>query len=759
MSLQFVAVGANRIANASDYCDKSNLIAYGAGRAIALWTPGGSLHSTSKGHEKQVSAVKFASDSILLSGGEDGLLKIWEVSGRKLKCLQTYGVGSSVTCVTVAGSTVISGHMDGNVILWELKNDKLIEKDKFKVGPRFYPMCTALCAITDDTTLLAVGGTANTIFMFTVSDSKLELRTTLEGHENWLKSLQFRKNDTDGELMLASGSLDRYIRIWKIHNDRSMVENAEKDESDILDAGEDEELQNKIYPIHGSYSITFEALLMGHDDWVVKLQWHPTELQLISSSADSSAMCWKPDPSSGVWICSARLGDVSVKGSSTATGSSGGFWSLIIANGGRTIATSSRTGSWRLWNFDEASEQWESQVGISGHVKESTDCSWQDAGEYLLTTSLDQTTRLWAQELETGVYHEMARPQIHGYDMVAVQSLDSRSFVSAGDEKTVRVFEEPKGVANMLARLSGAKAQQEGEVLPGSASVPALGLSNKEQTASEDAEGTGEDQEERVINAGHNLSFNHLTTTELLDMLQDPPKEDHLQRHTLFPELEKLYGHGYEISSIALTHDKKVLATCCKANNETHAVIRLYDTATWHQIEPVCEKSHSLTITRLSFSPDDNYLLSVSRDRKCTLWKRGDDLKHYSKVFENPKAHSRIIWDGAWIDNTRFATAARDKTVKIWSVQNPETPVAQLSFPLPVTAIDSAVCNDSISIIAGLENGDLYICQYVDNTFTVRQQIPVDDTPDKRVTRISCFSPQAKIAVTSEDASLRIYQL
>lgn len=51
-----------------------------------------------------------------------------------------------------------------------------------------------------------------------------------------------------------------------------------------------------------------------------------------------------------------------------------------------------------------------------------------------------------------------------------------------------------------------------------------------------------------------------------------PPVEEYLQRYTLFPELEKLYGHGYEISCCATSPDGKLIASACRSNNAKHAV-------------------------------------------------------------------------------------------------------------------------------------------------------------------------------------------
>lgn len=65
------------------------------------------------------------------------------------------------------------------------------------------------------------------------------------------------------------------------------------------------------------------------------------------------------------------------------------------------------------------------------------------------------------------------------------------------------------------------------------------------------------------------------------------------------------------------------MASACKATAAEHAVIRVYDTAKWQLVGRPLE-GHSLTVTRIAFSPDDKYILSVSRDRTWRLFENLD---------------------------------------------------------------------------------------------------------------------------------------
>lgn len=58
--------------------------------------------------------------------------------------------------------------------------------------------------------------------------------------------------------------------------------------------------------------------------------------------------------------------------------------------------------------------------------------------------------------------------------------------------------------------------------------------------------------------------------------LETPPQEETLMQNTLWPEMQKLYGHGYEIFALAATADGSVLASTCKASNAEHAQIILW---------------------------------------------------------------------------------------------------------------------------------------------------------------------------------------
>jgi elongator complex protein 2 len=520
-------------------------------------------------------------------------------------------------------------------------------------------------------------------------------------------------DDPNSDLLLSSASQDKYIRLWRIHQGKELPAAAASADPSLGAFLPGKSLSNKAHRFRArglDFSATFEALLLGHEDWIYSTRWRTggKTLQLLSASADNSLAIWEPDTTTGVWITVTRLGEISSeKGSTTATGSTGGFWTGLWSSSGSTVVCLGRTGSWRVWNLDSQQDRWVQIVGISGHTQPITGISWSKEGDYLLSTSSDQTTRLHAKwkRGESASWHEMARPQIHGYDLNCIDSLGSSQFVSGADEKLLRVFNEPRAVANLLSKLCGFKGFHI-EAMPDAANMPVLGLSNKAIEAIEDdEEPNGNYNDREAINPA---SIVHKSTLNL----DHPPFEEHLSRHTLWPETEKLYGHGYEISALAASHDGLVVATACKASSIDHAVIRLFDTKNWHEIKPPLT-AHSLTVARLRFSADDQHLLSVGRDRQWAVFQR-DALQKttYTLVDSNPKGHTRMVLDAAWAPTSVpiFATAGRDKQVKIWAKDQESGFVHKTSIPdeSPVTAIDffnAVLGNDQTYLAVGTERG------------------------------------------------------
>nr|XP_006823801.1 PREDICTED: elongator complex protein 2-like [Saccoglossus kowalevskii] len=201
-------------------------------------------------------------------------------------------------------------------------------------------------------------------------------------------------------------------------------------------------------------------------------------------------------------------------------------------------------------------------------------------------------------------WHEIARPQVHGYDMQCIAMMSRYRMVSGADEKVVRIFSAPKNFIDNFGKICEAD-----ESVPEGASVPALGLSNK---AIYDGDLVQPVNEIHPNEQYPELYFHSLNMTE-------PPTEEHLLQNSLWPEIQKLYGHGYEIFSIAAHPHGHVLASACKAAKPEHAAIILWDARTWRQM--VSLMAHSLTVTQLAFSHNGKYLLAVSRDRTWSLFR------------------------------------------------------------------------------------------------------------------------------------------
>ena len=71
-----------------------------------------------------------------------------------------------------------------------------------------------------------------------------------------------------------------------------------------------------------------------------------------------------------------------------------------------------------------------------------------------LISSLDQTARIHAPVATAGgAWHEIARPQVHGYDLLRGIFLDRLRYASIADEKVTRVFDAPRSFVESAERL------------------------------------------------------------------------------------------------------------------------------------------------------------------------------------------------------------------------------------------------------------------------------------------------------------------
>lgn len=707
------------------------------------------------GHSDLVKAVKFlpgkAGDdaAFLLSGSDDKCVKLWKVDlntgtvcwnhtvqshTASINCIATLKPGHDTTLGP--GTIFATGAADATIKIWAFDGAEIKVIQTIKTAPKYFPLAVALSPLGGDgsTFILASAGTKDIIQIYTGTvtssttgidtteyASAFTLQATLTGHEGWIRSLDFAHetpNNPNSDLLLASASQDKYIRLWRIHQGTDLPAQAATASDPTVGAylpGRSPANKAHRFKAGADYAVTFEALLFNHDDWIYSAKWHQSTpkpssspsssfLQLLSTSADNSLAIWEPDPSSGIWLTTARLGEISrEKGATTATGSIGGFWTGLWSPSGTSVLTLGRTGSWRRWDRDAASatttSSWVQAVSVSGHTKPVTGIAWSHAGAYLLSTSADQTTRLHARAATSSTWHEMARPQIHGYDLNCIDALSETRFVSGADEKLMRVFAEPRAVARMLHAVAGIGSAEEaaaaGGDVPDTANMPVLGLSNKATVETDEA------SEAAVVNPEVDRSAVDPATivrSSALDITH-PPFEESLSRHTLWPEIEKLYGHGYEISCLAASHDGKLIASACKASSLNHAVIRIFETERWTELRPPLA-AHTLTATRLRFSEDDRFLLSVGRDRQWAVFERQETAKEgemsYVLKQTEPKGHTRMILDGAWAPSAKeaesraFATAGRDKNVKIWAVKEEGKfgLAATIADEQPVTAVD-----------------------------------------------------------------------
>ncbi|XP_020269329.1 elongator complex protein 2 isoform X2 [Asparagus officinalis] len=650
-----------------------------------------------------------------------------------MQVLATHKKG--VTCLTgfmVSQSVAMfaSTSSDGVVHVWELvfpsSNDgkcRISCLESLHVGSK--PMVAlSLARLPGDAghLVLATGGLDHKVHLYCGdSTGKFFHACELKGHTDWIRSLDFSLpicvDNGEKRLFLVSSSQDKSIRIWKmslhVSTDNSDVSYMKEDilasyiEGPVLRAGS------------SSYQVSLESLLVGHEDWVYSVEWQPPPhslddeyqqpMSILSASMDKTMMIWRPERTTGIWVNMVTVGELS----HTALGFYGGHW----APDGKSILAHGYGGSFHLWrNTGVDYENWQPQKVPCGHFASVSDIAWSKSGEYLLSVSHDQTSRIFAPwkneacpEDETS-WHEIARPQVHGHDINCVTVIygsGNHRFVSGADEKVARVFEAPssflKTLKHAVVQKLGYSEDIQEDVLILGANMSALGLSQKPIYVHAEAATRPDD------NA---LDSMETIPDAVPTVLTQPPVEEQLAWHTLWPESHKLYGHGNELFSVCCDHAGKLVASSCKAQSTSVAEIWLWQVGSWKAVG--CLQCHSLTVTQLEFSRDDSFLLGCLKEiRQFSLFsilKSGDEVSY--QLIAKHEAHKRIIWACSWNPFAhQFATGSRDKTVKLWTVEGTST-IKQLAtlptFKDSITALSWAGLDRSLNtgiLAVGMDSG------------------------------------------------------
>ncbi|KAI9356210.1 quinon protein alcohol dehydrogenase-like superfamily [Zopfochytrium polystomum] len=803
--------------------------AYAAHNAIALFDPSHAergILQTLTGHTDRVNALRFIKRGrgqlqrymALISASADKTVRVWKrvrlaTDRQEINWVCSAvltGHLSAVTAVGVAGGRDIPGDSDlfassssdGTVRVWQRrtgagKEDAVTCTQIIDVGTK-YVMSIALAFLPDSKIPVLISGATDHKVSVYIQDDRMHFRRSVQliGHTDWVRSMDvvtytatsqnqllLAGSFNDGDLIVATGSQDRYIRLWKISGveitNPQTLDGFDPPESgfdsalEMLkalvgeDGGEDgRQLSTKAHLVEArnrkKYMIMFDALLIGHDDWVHSVAWEPARmnlegayhqpLSLVSASADKSVIIWRPDRRNSVWVTDVRLGEVG--------GTSFGYYGARFSPDGTCLLAHGYHGAVQLWSSESAgSLLWKPTVGLGGHFKSVEGLSWSPSGNFVVSTSLDQTSRVWAcwnrteDGKEVSTWHEIARPQIHGYDLHCLAFFNDYGFVSGADEKVLRAFEAPKLFLENMEGISKVVANRETlEARPISASIPALGLSNK-----------------ALLDA---FAVDNVEIPPAVP-LQSPPLEQYLTQHTLWPELNKLYGHGFELIAVASSHNGKLIASASKAlaAKSEHASIRLWSTETWKEVQSPLV-SHTQTVTCLQFSPKDDWLLSGGRDRVWSLFRKTANGL-FSLAVNNSKSHSRIIWDCSWApDSNLFATGSRDRMVKLWSLAlalKGEEPSATLKFDVGVMSLAfSPNTSDGRYLLAiGMENGQIHIYKGASVSsgfdFTVLVSLDSSVCPVAAVNDLK-WKPRTEegrefLACGSEDTSFRLFKV
>ncbi len=586
---------------------------------------------------------------------------------------------------------------------------------------------TVLCVASNrEGTMLAMGDTKSKIRL---RDPEGRQLLTLEGHENWVRSIAF---SPDGKI-LVSGSDDWKVMLWNTstgqllnqlegHRARVWSVAFSPDGQIVASSGEDQTLRlwhvdsgkpycEPIKHVNWVRAIAFSPkksdwVATGSSDRIVRLwdiktaqcirefQGHQGRVRSLAFSPDGTRLISAGDDRV---IC---LWDVATGKRLRAFeepehGHQGWVRSLAFSPDGRSLASSSEDSRILIWDV-ETGECRKRLEGSQGHTERVWSIAFvgsqADSDQTLLSCSDDKTVKFW--DARTGECLKTLEGHTDWAWSIAF-SPDQQTLVSGSEDRTVKIWDLAtqslqKSLDGHTGRIRAIAVNPKGTMIASGSDDRRIILWNRQT----DNFQILEDHTDRVLT----LSFSP-DGSQLVSGGDDQCLRIWDVRTGQCFKLKQ--KHGSWIWSTKFSLDGKRIAS-----GSEDRTIQIWDAETKEPLNTL--RGHTGWVRSVAFSPDGKLLASGSEDQTIKLWHletgaclqtlQGDvswirsiafspDGKILASVGEKPtveiwdlhnldlpsvtrlKGHQERLWSVAFSpDGTLIATSSEDGEIRLWDV-------------------------------------------------------------------------------------------